>query len=278
MRTDIESLPLLDSKLINATTKKIYQVKLVKCGDYCQVYYYADSKIKNVKDNDELNLRKIEINENQNQVKNKDVTLHEIELRNIIRSKLECQRVAKANMKIWKTFITLTFKENINCVLTAHKRFKNFIDKVRRIKKDFMYLAIPEFQKRGAIHYHLLTNIDVNDSKLIYAQAENNNFLHVKYWIDGFDSVEPLNNDPKKVVGYISKYMTKSIDNRLFGHRRYFNSRNLVKPITSFIDLTNSKELDFYKKNIQNTKLIYQNEYENPYDNTKVQYLEYFED
>ncbi len=72
--------------------------------------------------------------------------------------------------------------------------------------------------------------------------------------------------------------MTKSIDNRLFGHRRYFNSRNLVKPITSFIDLTNSKELDFYKKNIQNTKLIYQNEYENPYDNTKVQYLEYFEE
>ena len=46
MRTDIESLPLLDSKLINATTKKIYQVKLVKCGNYCQVYYYADSKIK----------------------------------------------------------------------------------------------------------------------------------------------------------------------------------------------------------------------------------------
>ena len=35
--------------------------------------------------------KKIEINENLNQVKNKDVTLHEIELRNIIRSKLECQ-------------------------------------------------------------------------------------------------------------------------------------------------------------------------------------------
>ena len=280
VRNEIEHQPLsaiLDSSLISATLKKEYQIKLVKCGSYCQVYFYKESMVrkKEKKDFDELSLNKIDISESIEERKNVKSTLHEIEFKNITRSKLECQRIAKANMEVWKTFITLTFKENIECVPLAHKRFKLFVDKIRRIKPDFMYLAIPEFQKRGAIHYHLLTNIDITDTKLIYAQEDNNKYLHVKYWLDGFDSVEPLNSEPKKVVGYISKYMTKSIDNRLFGHRRYFNSQNLKKPITSYIDINNEKELEFYKKNIQDTTLIYQNEYENPYDKTKVQYLEY---
>ena len=36
------------------------------------------------------------------------------------------------------------------------------------------------------------------------------------------------------IIGYLSKYMTKDIDNRLFGKRRYLYSQNLVKPKTYF--------------------------------------------
>ena len=69
--------------------------------------------------------------------------------------------------------------------------------------------------------------------------------------------------------------MTKEIDNRLFGHRRYFNSTNLIKPQESYLDLDNSKELEFYKKIIQDKDLIYQNEYLSFLDNTKVTFLEF---
>ena len=187
---------------------------------------------------------------------------------------MQCQRLAKANINDWKTFITLTFAKNITDIDSANKRFRYFIDKVQRIKKDLKYLCITEFQKRGAIHYHLLCNIDISDTSLIYRQEDNEKFLHIKYCLDGFTSVEPIANDTKKIIGYISKYMTKDIDNRLFNHRRYFYSRNLKKPLESYIDLDNIKESLFLQKIIQDKELIYQNDYINPYDNGKVTFLE----
>lgn len=273
------SFPILDSKLITATKKEIYDIKLVDCGSYVQVYFYEDGKVRSKGKNelDELDLKKVNIEDmfEENKKNNSKVELNTIEPRNIIRSKLECQRLAKANMPDWETFITLTFEENITNVESANKRFKYFIDKVRRVKKDFKYLCITEFQKRGAIHYHMLCNVSINDETLIYAQENNKKFKHIKYWIDGFTSVEQLKNDPKKVIGYISKYMTKDIDNRLFSHRRYFYSTNLNKPISNYININDEKHMEFYKKIIQDASLIYQNEYKNPYDNSKVTYLEY---
>lgn len=269
---------LLDSSLIITTKNKIYDVKLVQCGDFVQLYLQDNKKLKKEKnDSYDLELKKIKIDKmfKNNSKKNKSNNLVDtIEEKNIIRSKLQCQRFAKANINEWKTFITLTFAENITDLNSANKRFRYFIDKVQRIKKDLKYLCITEFQKRGAIHYHLLCNIAISDTSLIYRQEDNEKFLHIKYWLDGFTSVEPIENDTKKIIGYISKYMTKDIDNRLFNHRRYFYSRNLKKPLESYIDLNNDKELLFLQKIIQDKELIYQNDYINPYDNGKVTFLE----
>lgn len=268
------SFPILDSKLIVATSKELYNIKLVDCDNYILVYFYDDLKARNTSDKSDLNLKKVKTSITSCNKVTKDFN-NDIELRNILRSKLECQRLAKANMNDWETFITLTFEENITDLDYANKRFKYFIDKVRRVKKDFKFLCITEFQKRGATHYHLLTNIKIDDKTLLYDQEDNKQFKHIKYWLDGFTSVEELKNDPKKVIGYIAKYMTKDIDNRLFNRHRYFYSRNLNKPKVSYINLNEIKHNDFYKKKIQDTLLIYQNEYINPYDNTKVKYLEY---
>lgn len=121
----------------------------------------------------------------------------------------------------------------------------------------------------------MLCNIDINDKKLIYCQEDNKRFKHVKYWIDGFTKVDVLNNDVKKVVGYISKYMTKDIDNRLFNRHRYLYSRNLRLPKASFINTDSDRDIDFYNKKIQDKLLIYENHYLNPYDNQSVIFLEY---
>lgn len=275
-------LPLLDSSLISPTLKDSYDLKLVDCNDYILVYLYEKKVIRDPKKDDEYNLSKIRLNNVIDSIAGSSAPtstntneLKSIEMKNITRSKLECQRLAKANIKAWKTFITLTFSENITSVEDANKRFRYFIDKVRRVKKDFKYLCITEFQKRGAIHYHLLTNVSIDDNTLLYTQEDNSKYKHIKYWIDGFTSVEPLKNDPKMVIGYIAKYMTKDIDNRLFNRHRYFYSKNLDKPKTNYINLDNEIDCNFYKNKIQDTQLIYQNEYINPYDNSKVIYLEY---
>lgn len=268
--------PILDSKHISPTLK-LYNIKLVECGDYIQVYYYNNTKSKKFSDSKEdLKLTKIDVDVTSNCVNTDNMKdTNSIELRSIIRSKLECQRLAKSNIKDWETFITLTFAENVTDVTFANKKFRYFIDKVRRVKKDFKYLCIPEFQKRGAVHYHMLCNINIDDNSLLYVQEDNKKFKHIKYWNDGFSSIEVMTGDPKKVVGYISKYMTKDIDNRLFGKHRYFYSQNLITPKESYINLDNSIDSDFYNKKIQDLELIYQNQYINPYDNDNVSFLEF---
>lgn len=269
---------LLDSKLITPTISEGYNIKLVDCGDYVQVYCYEKKKKKRKNDDDDLNLIKnFDVGESEKERKEKNIVNVEnvIEVRNIIRSKLQCQRLAKANAKDWETFITLTFAKNEQNIEIANRKFRYFVDKIRRVKKDFKYLCIPEFQKRGAIHYHLLTNVSTSDDKLIYSQSDNPKYKHIKYWNLGFDSIEVIKGDIKKIVGYISKYMTKEIDNRLFGHRRYFYSNNLDKPLENYIDTDIVRDFNFYQKKIQELQPIYQRDYINPYDNSKVTFLEY---
>lgn len=271
---------LLDSSLIVTTSKlSKYNIKLIDCNNYIQIYEMNEVRVQTDKSLEPLrtrnsfsNIKKIDT-DNLNKVNSNRVKT--IELKNIIRSKLECQRLAKCNSTIWRTFITLTFAENVEDIKVANKRFRYFIDKVQRVYKELKYICIPEFQKRGAVHYHLLTNIDINNTDLIYTQIDNKKFKHIKYWNDGFTKVDNLNNDIKKIIGYISKYMTKDIDDRLFNRHRYFYSRNLIKPKINYLDLSNEKHKLFYDNLIMQKKMIYENTYQNPYNDDKIVFKEF---
>ena len=263
---------LLDSSLIITTNEKqLYDVKLINCGDYVQIYYLESPKIKSEKTQKENNFKYIDT-DNLKKVNNSN---DNIEQKNIMRSKLQCQRLAKANANIWKTFITLTIAENLTDINKANRRFRYFIDKIQRIYKDFKYICIPEFQKRGAVHYHLLTNINIDDERFIYKQVDKEKFKHIKYWNDGFTKVDNLEKDIKKIIGYISKYMTKYIDNRLYNHRRYFYSRNLIKPTINYLNLNEPKHLEYYLKTLNNKSLIYNNSYINSYNQELIKFNEF---
>lgn len=270
---------LLDSSLIITTNNtQLYDIKLINCGNYIQIYYLKKSKIKKEKLDKENSIKYIDTDDltniNNNSI-NSNNTNNKIELKNIMRSKLQCQRLAKTNSEEWKTFITLTIQENLTDIDKANKKLRYFIDKVQRVYKDFKYICIPEFQKRGAVHYHLLTNISINDEKLIYKQPGKEKFKHIKYWNEGYNKVDSLEKDIKKIVGYISKYMTKDIDNRLYNHRRYFYSRNLKKPSISYLNLSEIKHLEYYNKIVNNKSLIYSNTYINPYNQEFIEFNEF---
>lgn len=198
-----------------------------------------------------------------------------IDFKNIMRSKLSCQRLAKCNADEWKTFITLTFSENITNIEDTNAKLHSFFVQIRRVFKDFKYLCIPEFQKRGAVHYHLLTNIDVDNTKLIFKQENNKKFLHIKFWLHGFTKVDIVKSDIKKIVGYISKYMTKEIDDKLFGKRRYLYSQNLCKPETIYFDINDLKDNIYFNSLLLEKEKIYENTYINPYTNETIVFTEY---
>lgn len=279
---------LLDNSLIIATQQKRVDLKIIDCGNYKQIYFNKKIKLKKDK-----NLEKFKdpnkitlLRDNKKHFKNKGSSeLKHIELKNINRSKFELLRLVKTNEIEFKTFITLTFEDNITSIETANELFHVWRTKIKSIKKDFKYVCVPEFQKRGAVHYHLLTNLEIEKeystirrnkifkTKLIILQKDKKNQYDVKYWPYGYSSVFNLKNI--NVVGYISKYMTKDIDNRLWGKRRYLYSLNLKRPYSLDLDLSNLEDFKIYTDLITDEyKLEYESFYTD-FTDTDVLYQEF---
>lgn len=149
------------------------------------------------------------------------------------------------------SFITLTFKGKPD-IEECTKKFQNYCRSVKRVYPEFMYIGVPEFQKRGVIHYHILTNIKC-DSELIPRQPKKRvydtksdwyktiEFYNIKYWSkekNGNSQVLDIINDTDdkfEPVAYMMKYFYKDLDNRLFGNKKILKSNNIKKPETILI-------------------------------------------
>lgn len=254
---------LLDSSLIS---QSYYDYKIIECGKYVQVYQYLNKKASQ-KDKKEKTM----IDYDYLFTKREFTYSHDkkyIELKNINRSKFQLQRIVKSNETIFKTFITLTFKEDkYKDIELANKKFNIWRRNIKRLKSDFKYVCVPEYQKRGVVHYHLLTNIDYNDSTLL-SKEERRIYnkksgwqigKDIKGWIYGHNMAKKMDNI--NVVGYITKYMTKDIDNRLWGKRKYLYSMNLNRPKEAFIDSDRPNE---YSK-IYQVEMLYNQQYQKVY-------------
>lgn len=71
------------------------------------------------------------------------------------------RRLACCNFNAqYDKFFTLTFAENKTDVKDCNYIFMKFIQRLKyKFGKDIKYLAVIEFQQRGAVHYHVLSNI-----------------------------------------------------------------------------------------------------------------------
>lgn len=278
---------LLDSSLISeykdVERRVIYDVKIINCGDTYQIYKFDNTRSKeNKRDRDslpKLNIKDIDVDNLYKESRVEQVK--SIALSNAIRSNLNCQRLCKANRDSWESFITLTFKENITDIAYANRIFHAWVVNVRKIKKDFKYVAVPEFQKRGAVHYHVLSNLGKNDSGIIMPQKSRTEktkdittLFDVKYWSRGFARVDFIKSDYKKIYSYICKYMTKDIDNKLFGKHRYLSSQNINKPREEYLDLTNEKDLNYFNEIMNNSSIDYSSQYKDIYTDTNIEFIE----
>ena len=141
------------------------------------------------------------------------------------RARSRVRRLACANPQLNK-FFTLTFADNITDLKYANNQFCNFIKRLNRYltkmhKDKVQYIAVVEFQERGAVHYHLLCNLPyISANKL------------QEIWKNGFVKINKI-DDVDNVGAYVTKYMSKdNADERLIGNRCYFTSQGLQEPIT----------------------------------------------
>jgi len=126
------------------------------------------------------------------------------------------------------SFLTLTIKE-VTTLVEAYRRFRLFTQSLRyHFSADLRYIAVPEFQKRGAVHFHLLV---WGFSKDIIKNERQTRFI-AKLWGQGFVDIFETDGH-SKLAGYLAKYMSKAMFNSKFGTSKgYVASRNVMRPVS----------------------------------------------
>ena len=165
------------------------------------------------------------------------------------RARSTVRRYANANPHLNK-FLTLTFAENVTDLDYARYEFEKFVKRVKTRCSNFQYIEVVEFQKRGAIHFHILCNlpyVDVNEL--------------AEVWKHGFIKLNRLDN-VDNVGAYITKYMTKdNIDERLAGKKCYTMSKGLNEPK----EYTDEEDIEQIMQGLENVKRVHSAEFETEY-------------
>jgi len=148
-------------------------------------------------------------------------------------SKLKATRLIDANCGAYiKTkrepyalvMLTLTTKDNIPDLSTTNPMLTLFIKRFNYElgEKDayLKYVSIPEWQERGAVHYH----VALFNMPFVPHKALTEIWGHGHIWLTRTDRT-------RSVGRYLTKYMTKGFgDQRFKGHNRYTPAKGLHRP------------------------------------------------
>ena len=156
--------------------------------------------------------------------------------------------------------LTFTYRENKVDVADAYRDFSSCVQALRyKFGKNFKYICVPEFQKRGAVHFHALF-WGVQASLLGVQREWPSNSIDCYFWSYGFTFCKETDGH-LKIASYLSKYMRKTFaDPRLAARKAYVTSRNIERPVIGggFSDFGLSLILDDYvgvdNSSIQNLK------------------------
>lgn len=179
------------------------------------------------------------------------------------RARRKIERLAYCNFNNrYTSLMTLTYKANEQELSKAYadlelfiKRLKYPLEKYQYPFPEFQlkYICKPEFQERGAVHFHLVTNLkSFPFAKKIVKQWKAQGNLR-KDWDDEYNlqdiwsglqikkgtaDLQPVAwEGMPNVVSYITGYMTKDFDDERFsGKKSYSTTRNLNKPRQIFND------------------------------------------
>lgn len=169
------------------------------------------------------------------------------------------------NITPFSAFMTLTFADNISNVKYCQYKFMAFISNIKKLYGiSLSYLAVKEYQKRGAIHFHLIVfNYTHNFLNWIFEKEK----IIQPHWKHGFAHIKMIDNfdDLSKITNYMGKYMSKQ--KMESGKKLYFTSRDIktqkddyVLTDEAYSELMKTQEhniLTYNVSGIQYTKIIF---------------------
>lgn len=167
--------------------------------------------------------------------------------RSIDRSRQNIISTVRNNKDDLITFVTLTYAENEQDIDRAYSDLRKYLRKLHDQCKnqgcELKYIFVPEFQKRGAIHFHGLINIPVGNelipwrkTKIVLSEGKfiTMNYYDLPFWVQGFSTAFQIEkkNDNFKAYLYLCKYIGKDNDDgqKLVTRQKVLKSKNLSKP------------------------------------------------
>lgn len=208
--------------------------KVIASGNVIEVYEYEKDTIKEIskKDDEKYNAyEKIVLEQDESDWIHEKVDRSEERRKQTMREARNLtRRLTLMNFGQGDTFITLTYAENMQDIEKADNDFKKFIQRFKYRFKDLKYIAVREFQKRGAIHFHMICNwkkVFENEEQI----KECERWFAENIWRHGFVDIKVMDG-VDNVGAYLIKYMTKDIAIEAFkGKKAYLCSKGLDRPL-----------------------------------------------
>jgi len=198
-----------------------------------------------------------------------------ISRRSLAKTRNTLIELVENNEDVFKSFITLTFKEDIEDIDTAYKDLQNYLKGCKRELKNFSYIAVPEIQHKRAkksgkyvIHFHLITNIEIGTSliperetKTItgadFKGTKQIKYYDLKHWKKGFSIALPIIHQGEfELSKYLLKYLYKDLDNRFYGRQKLLHSNSLKVPEIQYY-LEDNKINQIKDKNKENLNEVF---------------------
>jgi len=217
--------------------------------------------------------------------------------RSRVRALNNFRRTYDKNFESWgqkPKFLTLTYEGNMSDRVLALKDFSLFIRRFNyhllrkekkakdRKKQVLKYMAVIEYQKRGAAHFHIVFfNLPFLEKKVVE-----------DLWGHGFIKIEQIKktgkgNPYRGMVFYLMKYMSKTLIEDIEASKSagklvadetiekfYFSSRGLLKPQKMLLQATEKHHLDVLLKGMS---VEYETTFNNEYTG-EVTYKQYYKD
>lgn len=246
-----------DTRLDNTDTKRLQAgvstSKIIKSGDMIEVYDY------------QYPVRYGHKKLLQRKINRQSSRAEEYRIKSIVRAINRIRQLAYLNFTENDKFLTLTFNNeqsfDINDLSSCLPHLQRLTRHLRSRYPNLKYIVVPEFQKRGAVHYHMLINLP-------YLPEEQRE----KLWPYGFSKVLAVKSTTHLAL-YLSKYLSKRFDDkRKKGHRLFYTSRGLKQPLTVYG--SRAEQLSEKLKERSDFKVQYQNQYKSERNGT-TDYMQY---
>jgi len=216
------------------------QLKTIETPEYANFTWYKDPLTYGYKQTKKGSFRN-------------DSSDRDIQKQTADRAKSKMINLIKGNINHYKekpVFLTLTFSDNLTNLKTANNEFKKFVLRFNYyLGYNLSYVAIPEFQQRGAVHYHMLI------LNLPYTSGHQ---IETKIWKHGATDIRLVHRE-FGLFNYLTKYFSKSFkDFRFMHHKRFFYS------LPNKLEVTRNEQMGIEKYNTikVNSKLVNKFEYD----------------